>query len=554
MESITRPRFIVLIGMLLVLIAVEAGLRVQMISRSEIISQDGTLFLRAGKLLFVNPTHAMYKFGIHPGYPASIAAVHYLLTGNNDPGNDPYWEQAGITISLAASVLAIVAVWTFGAMIFRDVWIGYFGAILLGLGRKFAVTGADVLSDSLMLCFAMWGLVAALQAWRAMEARRKTALLWAAAAGLASAAAYWVRPEGFVVLCIAATTWLGMQIRRRVSWPLTVGMILLAGLAAVAAAAPYGFTNKWRLAEFTALPSAGSSMLTAWLGANELAPTPAMLRFVGRFFEAQHPILASLTCLYLVLWCAARTRRGVKLREALPAITSAGGAMIVILFVWIIPPIVMRYWSTGALSHRYLFLPAAMLAGAPVAAIFCLARLAATRATSEPSARRIRLWIPLAVILGLAIGLSAHTLRPTRSNHLFAKNAGLWLAERIQPGEGLLTDHYCVGYYSRTNRFHIVEDSAMKYYLTKIKPGMSAGQYIRSRLDEPAGYRYVALIRQDGPTLLNDVSDLLADYGYRVVQEFPYIDNGKPRPEKRSILMFERFPATTAPTTRKATP
>lgn len=520
------------------LTAIEVSLRGWIIAKSDIIAQDGTYYLDMARVWRVDPDRAVRDFVVHPGYPAAVVAMHHILAGQGDADDLHAWERAGQYVALLGGVLAVWGVWAFGAMMFRDVWIGFFGALLFGLGRNFAAAGADVLSDSVMLCLAMWGLTAAMRASLLLRARRKIVLFWAAATGLLSAAAYWVRPEGGVVLLIALMVWLGIQVWRKLSWPLTLAAAVVAILTAALVAAPYGFTNKWQLKEFTALPSSGP--LLAWLGAKELASTPAALEYLGKFFEAQQPVLASLTCLYLALWLLSRTQPGRRLGEMLPTITRTGGIMIVMTFICVTPPILLRYWSTGALSHRYLFLPAAMLAGAPVAAILGLARLAATRAKSERAARRIRWGAPAVAILALAAGLSGHALRPLHAGKAYAKNAGLWLADRMQPADALLTDQFYVGYYSRAEKSHVVEDSALQYNLAKNRPDVTPRQYVREQLDQPGGFRYVALKRQSGPSLLKDVADLLSERGYQQINEFPYVERGKARPKKGAIVVFER--------------
>lgn len=541
--AVRRPGGIVLLGMLLALLAVEASVRLWVMSRTEVIAQDGTLYLRLAKTYRVKPHQAMETFVIHPGYPAAVAATCSLFVDEEDIDNPQLWEQAGRGVAFVAGLLAIWAIWGFGAMVFRDVWIGFFGALLFGLGRKFLAVGADVLTDTMMLCFAMWGLVAALRAIKALEARRKTSLLWAVVTGLFAAAGYWVRPEGAVVIVIVVPVWVVMSIRRRFSRSLTIGVILAAVLTALLAAAPYGITNKWTLDKFSIFPSGGSFPLLARLGATD----PAALKFTGQFFEAQHPILASFTCVYLLLWCIARMRRGAKLRAILPAMTPAGGGMIVTMFVFMVPLLLLWYRSNHVMSHRYLFLPAAMLSGAPVAVILCLVRLGASGVSDENKARRIRRVVWAGAILVIGIAMAVHAARPLHANHVFAKNAGVWLSERIGSRDGLLTDQAHVGYYSGTRRYRNLEDSAVRYALAKFHPGMTRKEFFRRQLDGRRPYRYVCLTKQQGPTLLREISDLLEQRGYRPIKEFPYIQDGKERPGKKSIVIFERFITRTVP-------
>lgn len=520
--------------MLLLLLAVEGTLRLGIMARSDIPAQDGTYFLDMAKMLRVDPAEAKRRFVVHPGYPAAVVAAHSLLGGRDDPR---LWERAGRAVAFVAGLGALAAIWTLGTMLFRDVWIGWAGALLFGLGRKFAAVGADVLSDSLMLCLAMWASVVALRTAQRLEERRHAALLWAAATGLLAGAAYWVRPEGAVAVCLAATTWLTLQLLRGGSWLRTLGATAAAVLTALLAAAPYGMTGKWQWEEFTAACPAGP--LLAWLGATGLAEKSAALQLVGKFFEAQHPILASLTCGYAVLWCAGQTPRGRRLAECLPTIAPAGGVMIVLTFFWVVPPIVLRYLATGALSHRYLFLPAAMLAGTPAAAILGLTRLATGRIARPSLAQLLSRFAPVAAVLGLAAGLFAHALRPLHADEAFAQQAGLWLSERIAPGDGLLTDQFFTAYYSGATRRHVAEESAVRTCLARTR--MKREEYWRMRLDSPEGYRYVALTKRAGQFMPQNLPELLESRGYRVLREFPYVDEkGRLRPEKQTIVIFHR--------------
>jgi len=211
--------------------------------------------------------------------------------------------------------------------------------------------------------------------------------------------------------------------------------------------------------------------------------------------------------------------------------------LILITWLLISPILILRYRATGAMSHRYLMLPAAMMAGLAGAAMVTLARLAAAR-VSVRRAERVRRIVLAALMVGLTAGLTAHALRPLHENDLYAKRAGLWLAKRVRPGDKLLTDQHFVDYYARASRSWSLYKGDVREVLAK-HSDPAVYEAVRAWLDEMESPRFVAFTHKGGRSLQSVSDSMLQKRGYRCVRTFPYVDEGKCRPEKSEIFVYE---------------
>ena len=123
--------------------------------------------------------------------PAAVAWVHELLGGR---GDEPAWgyEPAAVQTALAASIVAVLALWAFASQALGDVRMGWVAALWFGVSRKFAALGADALSDSLMLAFQFASMALVLAAARRQREGFTAGL--AVGAGACAGAAYSGRP------------------------------------------------------------------------------------------------------------------------------------------------------------------------------------------------------------------------------------------------------------------------------------------------------------------------------------------------------------------------
>ena len=266
------------------------------------------------------------------------------------------------------------------------------------------------------------------------------------------------------------------------------------------------------------------------------------VRLVGRFFEAQQPILASLTCVYILLLAVSRLgKRTESLRGAIPPPGLAGGLLIVICWVLIAPLIALRYRATGAMSHRYLMLPAAMMAGLAAAALVSLVRLGRSVLERKGPSRFTRFLLPGAVVVLSAI-LLVHTLRPLHTKQVFAKKAGLWLADRIQPEDALLTDQFYVMYYSRAGKGLFLEENSVRNRLAR-NPELTRLKLLQNILERGGDrpFRFVAMTARETDATTEKTASLLEGLGFVRVAAFPCI-SARGAKAKRTIHVYQKKP------------
>ena len=516
-----------------------------LIAHNEIVAQDGTYYLQMAKQWSSDPKGAMSDYVVHPGYPAAVVGTLWLMTGDSDSTDLDQWSRAGQAVSLVGGVLTVLAVWAFAGMVFGDWRIAFLAAMFFGLGRKFAALGAEVLSDTLMLCFAMWALAAALAAAGRLRHKSWGATGWAAGVGVLSGAAYLVRPEGLVVLPAAILLWALMKLVRRGRWSITLGAVAVAILAALVCVLPYmltvgGLTAKWKMTEFGVgdapvkvgtAPSVGHEPVYA-------VESSVAVRLIGRFFEAQQPILASLTCAYILLLAVSRLgKKTESLRRAVPPPTLGGGLMIVVGWVLVAFPIAFRYLATGAMSHRYLMLPAAMMVGFAPAALVSLVRLGGAALERKGPSRFTRFLLPGAAVV-LSVILMVHTLRPLHTKQVFAKNAGLWLADRLQPEDALLADHFYVMYYSRARDGYVLEENSVRKRLART-PGLTRLKLLQNILESGRFFRFVAITGRETDVTTEKMASLLEGLGFVRVAVFSRVP-AQGTKAKKTIYVYQK--------------
>ncbi len=537
MKSIDTPRRrkAWLLVSIAILLAVQIGARCWLISHAETISRDGTFHLPIARHFPPDPVGSKKSTVAHPGYPVAVSAMHFLMVGNNDPAGLEQWERAGVNVALIGSIVAILGVCCFTRLIFHSWWIAFWAAMLFGLGKKFAGLGADVLTDSLMLAFEIWALVFAMIVWRKLRNNRWSAVAIAGLVGVMSAGAYLVRPEGLVVLPVAFVPWLVGKVKLRLNWRQTLLSITAAGCVALLCMAPYmmkvgGVTPKWKIKQFvdsTSGPGQPDVLSASGLAAVYSADVPAAIRVVGRFTEAQHPALAGLTFAYLLVCLIGRTGKGRALRAEIPAVSGAGWALIAATWFFILPPIIMRYWSTGAMSHRYLMLPAAMMAGfAPAGLLALLNMLSALIAKKRAPIISASLLATIVCTI-IAVLLAIHTLQPLHENKAFAKEAGLWIRNNCASDKAVLADHAVTFHYSDRVGRACSEDMLLAYL--RKQPEFTRSSFIRKILAE-APYSYVAYMGPADDPWASESARIIREEGFVCVKTFPEQRKGNAPP------------------------
>lgn len=434
-------------GQILPILILVVFVRVWLVRHTAVIADDGAArYTPMARQWSVDPRGTMKRYSLHVGYPAATAALHRVRAALGASGSLSDWDRSGQWVSLVAGAMGMVALWLLTGMTFN--WrVAWMATLLFGVTRKWSADSADVLTDALALCMELWATVLAVVALGLIQRRSWWSLLSAAGTGVFAAGGYLVRPEASVVAALAVLLWLAFQLVGRPRWrpalACTAVMIVTAALCAL----PYmveigGFTKKKRLDDLVLrapVPSAGPVRATA-LSRHPYYKYAPPRQFVNKLIEAMHPTLGILMCLWLAVWIAARIRR-VKIPHRIQACPRGPGGFLMIASLVLIAPLTMvHYARAGSLSHRYVFLPAALLSGLAAAMILILAHacsLLAERRGWPPSRRRWILPIALAPVLA---GLLLHTLRPRRTGKAHHLDAARSLRQKAREGDVLLTD------------------------------------------------------------------------------------------------------------------
>ncbi len=516
---------------LAILLAVQISLRLWLVDHAATITKDGAYLMPIARQFADDPAGTIKKAVIHPGYPAAVTAMHRLTAGHWDSANRVKWETAAIAVSMAGSIIVVIGVWCFAWLIFKNLTIAFWGAMLFGLGRKFAILGADVLSDSLMLGLAVWALVLGILAYRRLRASRWSAVALAAGTGVLSAGAFLVRPEGLVVLPIAISLWIAGKFYRQLKWQQTLAVVAMAAVAMLLCIMPYlltkgTLTKKWKANQFAG-PSAADKPAdtTSSVKAPIAYPidTPAGIRVAGRYFEAQQPVLASLGCAFLVMLLLSRLGKTRAIRKFVPPISGSGVFVIVLTWIFIVPPIVTRYWGTGAMSHRYLMLPACLMAGLAPAGLIAIIRIAANllaRGKKDPVkfTKYAQKYAQVVVLSVLAVCLIVRAARPMHTKLIFARDAGLWLADRIESNQAVFSDAPLVVYYSDADG-DTASPKRIRFLMRKFsrKTYESAIQMYFDRKN----IVYAALLGPPEQPYASENAKIFADKGFVLIKTFP---------------------------------
>jgi hypothetical protein len=177
---------------------------------------------------------------------------------------------------------------------------------------------------------------------------------------------------------------------------------------------------------------------------------------------------------------------------------------------WLVsaPLLVARFRATGAMSHRYLFMAAGLMAPLGGAVVMVLA------GWIEVALRGLRPrwrdgWVWAMVTAGLGAVLLVHSLRPIHQQERYLKLAGVWLAGTLQPDETLVTDQTLVAYYSRRGR------DAYQPRFSDYAPGEKRGAVSADRLaDRLAEADVVAFELDQGRLQPLDHAELIERLGF----------------------------------------
>ena len=500
-------------------LAVCGAVRGRMIAHTVVISRDGTELVALAREFSADPLKAARNSDIHVGYPAAVAWVHGLLAGRQGPSGDPAgWDLAGQIVSLAGAMLATAGLWFFAKQAFN--WqMATLATLLFSVTRKWAIMGADVLTDAPTIACLTWAAGFALCADEHLRIRRGGTMVFALLTGALVGVGYLMRPEAIVMMPIAMSLWLTSAARRRANWARAVVAVALAMAAMVACMLPYmlaigAVTNKRSVDMFLgALGGAPFSLAASCpgvLAAADRATPGAAHRLFDQVVTAHHPLLSCLTGGWLVVYLAGR---GLKLRIPLPprALPRSPSAAILMLapLLLISPPVLLHYARTGALSHRYVMFPAIMLAPAAAGAIAVLwywTKLLARRfAWSTP----VTIWSFRLVVGGVIVAMAIHASRPIHADKKHFRTAADYVRSITAEGDTIVVADNVpwIAHYARRRR----EDSQWALKATNER-------WLRSFLARHAGRLFVLQVKADADSPLSH--DELISLGFTHVRTF----------------------------------
>ena len=322
------------------------SLRCWVIAHSQVISLDGTIYIRMARELSGGVgriADLARHYDYHVGYPLAVAAMHSISGRLGLPPGVDGWDLSGEAVSLIASLAAMAALWVFAEWTFN--WqTALLTTLLLGVSRKWAVLGEDVLSDALAVALPLWGVVFALWTLDSLARPRRRTIALAVITGLCAGLGYLVRPEAMLPAGLAGALWLIRKIRQKLPWKWTIASLLAMTLTALVCALPYmliigGFTKKkpWGLL-VGQFPMHGLPLATINMSSS---PTPIISAtgiLIWRLGEAMGFVLWGLT----ILWIVARVVDHIA-RHQVPAFRepAAPGAFLMIGATAILAPILV---------------------------------------------------------------------------------------------------------------------------------------------------------------------------------------------------------------------
>jgi hypothetical protein len=445
-------------GLLVVLVLVAAGLRTWQITHTEVAARDSISLIRYAWQLEHKPLPEVLKEGEqHPGYPTAVWLVSQVVRQVDHRPMSEVMELSAQLVSALASLLLCFPIFYIGKELF-DHRVGFWSCLLFQCLPASSRVLADGLTEGLFLLFAVSALLFALLALRGNRP------LPFVLCGLCSGLAYLTRPEGALIAALTGVVLVVMQVRtaHRRTWRSFVTCGLGLVIASLALAGPFvAITGKlttkpsgnrlgpWDqqaggvsppvvaktsgglhppLAHLRPLhaqePSwTGGPPIAIWRGFNE-----DMKRFwwsiyalgfdfwKGYFYITWLPVLVGLW------WFRDRFRR------------EPGAAVMffvclcIIVLLWRVAEVI------GYASDRHLLLP-----------ILC-GLYWGTALILDISRRVSRRWPAVVVLLFLAAIPVPKSLETIHGDRAGFREAGLWLAEHMEPTDVVL-DPYCWAHY-----------------------------------------------------------------------------------------------------------
>lgn len=446
-------------GLLLVLVLLAAGLRFWQITHTEVAARDSISFIRYAWQLEHRPSLEVVRGGEqHPAYPVAVYVVSQVVRHVDQRPMSEVMELSAQLASALASLLLCFPIFYIGKELF-DRRVGFWTCLLFQCLPASSRVLADGLTEALFLFFAVSSLLFAVRALRGGR------VLPFALCGLCSGLAYLTRPEGALVAAMTGIVLVITQVRggQRRPWRSFATCGLGLALAGFALAGPFiaitgKLTTKPSGNRLTLEPpgKATSRLIVSrsldgretmnqnrkvqpphWAGGPPIAIWHGFNEDLNRFWWSIYALGFDLAKGYFYItwlpvlvglwWFRDRFRR-------------EPGALVMLLVSGCITLLLWRVAVViGYASDRHLLLP--ILCGLywGTAALLDMPR----RLGWSPGKQRWPAIVALLLLAGIALPKSLETIHGDRAGF---REAGLWLAEHMEPTDVVL-DPYCWAHY-----------------------------------------------------------------------------------------------------------
>ncbi len=436
-------------------------------TQTEIIARDGTVYIAMARQLGEEPLlETLRGYHYHPLYPAAVAGM------GRASGDSPD-ELDARGVSLAAGAFLLVALFLIAREYFGDRAAGV-TTLLAGLAPGLTEVSVDALSDPMAVALALWAIVAALAARRALCARRTRAIPLAATAGLLAGLGYLTRPEELLAgaIGLGLLLFVPRQARARKLQLASAGALLATLLICFL---PYavlvgGLTQKKGIEDFLSAPG-----LSLPLAAASWEDWPVSLRALDalrRVIDRGRQAVGSVTAV-LAIACWA-TWLGVALRIRLPGevriYPTRRGAFIMLLGVAVMFPLLAALElrrGPAYLSSRHAMLPFLLLApcagaGLEILVAWTLLGVARTRQRLRPRLT-VALWV-------LGIALPAILLAPVAPHEEKGcyRRVSAEIVRAVGPDRRMLAPHGWFPFYAAAPTEQFRTDAEAPFHLLPV--------------------------------------------------------------------------------------
>jgi hypothetical protein len=458
---------------LAVLLAVGAGIHYWLITHTAIPARDSLAYTRIA-LNFSHPNAAVengkprprievIRDAIHPpGYPIAIWMTLKALRKVSDESEAERSLLAAQLVNGIAGTLLVVPMYLIGRILFnRDV--GFAGALIFQLLPVPARMTSDGLSEGLYL------LVIGVAILLAVRTARLPTIGGFLLCGLATGAAYLVRPEGLLVLIgtgllIVVAAW-----TRRLPRDVALGHLAALGVGVALVAVPYmvligKITNKttgeyltdpfnnnrgrlglWMKDGESRAHGVRGPLFAAWWNPEQDAGKNKLVWSMGAVFseviKSVHYVVGALAIIALLAY-----RRQLLVPDAGMWVLIVLGLLNLMLLLYLV--ICAGYISE---RHTVLFVMLCCIVGA--AGIEPFGHFIA----SVPVVGRIVLWpkaMPATLLLILVASALPYTLKPLHPHREGHKHVGLWLAKNMTEKEHLIDPLSWAEWYAGRTLYH----------------------------------------------------------------------------------------------------